>query len=138
MLFDAKRVIEAWGFEYRSCFVWVKPQMGMGNYWRVSHEFMLLGTRGEAPFRSKSLKSWGEYRRAKHSAKPEEVRALIMRASPGPYLELFGRRKVEHWSVWGNQIDMRDMLVEAQEATPISDQDDQDVEAEDAAQGVLA
>src|SRR5262249_54150982 len=27
---DAFRVIEAWGFEYKSCFVWVKPQMGIG------------------------------------------------------------------------------------------------------------
>lgn len=30
-LFEAKAVIEAWGFEYRSCFVWVKPKMGIGN-----------------------------------------------------------------------------------------------------------
>src|SRR5690606_24138432 len=47
-LFDAKRVMEAWGFEYRSCLVWVKLQMGIGNYWRVSHEFLLLGIRGNA------------------------------------------------------------------------------------------
>lgn len=47
-LFDAKRVMDAWGFEYRSVFVWVKPQMGIGNYWRVSHEFLLLGIRGNA------------------------------------------------------------------------------------------
>ncbi len=33
-------VIRAWGFEYKSCLVWAKPQIGMGNYWRVSHEFL--------------------------------------------------------------------------------------------------
>lgn len=39
---DAFEVIEAWGFHYKSCFVWVKPQLGVGNYWRVSHEFLCV------------------------------------------------------------------------------------------------
>lgn len=103
-LFDARRVIEAWGFEYKSCYVWVKPQIGMGNYWRVSHEFLLLGVRGSLSFADKSLRSWGEFRRAQHSAKPEQIRDLIHRASPGPRLELFARRAVEGWTVWGNDI----------------------------------
>jgi N6-adenosine-specific RNA methylase IME4 len=104
-LFDAKTVLEAWGFEYRSCFVWVKPQMGIGNYWRVSHEFLLLGVRGGAlPFRDKNLMSWVALDRTEHSRKPEPVRMMIERASPGPYLELFGRRAVEGWSVMGNEV----------------------------------
>lgn len=103
-LFDAKRVMEAWGFTYKSCFVWVKPQMGIGNYWRLSHEFLLLGVRGSAPFADKSLMSWGQFPRAKHSDKPEQVREFIERASPGPYLELFARRRVPRWTCWGNEI----------------------------------
>lgn len=102
---DAFKVIEAWGFEYKSCFVWVKPQMGIGNYWRVSHEFLLLGVRGAATsFRSKSLKSWGEYDRNDHSEKPEAVREMVEDASEGPYLELFGRRRVDGWTVFGNEV----------------------------------
>lgn len=102
------KLIEAWGFEYRSCFVWVKPQMGIGNYWRVSHEFLLLGIRGNAKrFRNKSLMSWGQYGRAKHSAKPEEIRGMIEKASDGPYLELFGRKQVDGWTVLGNKIEER-------------------------------
>lgn len=104
-LFEAKTVLEEWGFEYKSCFVWVKPQIGMGNYWRVAHEFLLLGVRGSLPFADKTLRSWGEYRRANHSAKPEEIRDLIHRASPGPRLELFARRPVEGWTCWGNEIE---------------------------------
>ena len=105
-LFDAKTVLEAWGFEYRSCFVWVKPQMGIGNYWRVSHEFLILGVRGGArTFKDKSLMSWMALDRTDHSRKPEPVRMMIERASPGPYLELFGRRPVEGWSVMGNEIE---------------------------------
>lgn len=104
---DSFRVLEAWGFEYRSVFVWVKPQMGIGNYWRVSHEFMVLGVRGEkCTFADKGLMSWGQFDRGKHSAKPEMVRQYIERAAgrQGPYLELFGRHTVPGWTVFGNQV----------------------------------
>jgi N6-adenosine-specific RNA methylase IME4 len=103
-LFDSKRVMEAWGFTYKSCYVWVKPQIGMGNYWRVSHEFLLMGVRGTLTFEDHSLRSWGEFKRSQHSAKPERIRDLIHKASPGPRLELFARRAVEGWTCWGNEI----------------------------------
>jgi N6-adenosine-specific RNA methylase IME4 len=102
---EAFVVIKAWGFEYRSMFIWVKPQMGIGNYWRVSHEIMLLGIRGNAKrFNDRSLKSWTEASRTKHSAKPESVRNMVEKASHGPYLELFGRKLVKGWTVFGNQV----------------------------------
>lgn len=104
-LFDAQRVLTAWGFTYKSCYVWVKPQMGMGNYWRVSHEFLLLGVRGSASFADRSLMSWGQFARRKHSAKPEEIRQLIERASSGPRIELFARRRAPGWYAWGNEIE---------------------------------
>jgi len=44
---SAFSVITAWGFTFKSCMVWVKPEMGIGNYWRVSQEFLMLGTRGD-------------------------------------------------------------------------------------------
>jgi N6-adenosine-specific RNA methylase IME4 len=104
-LFDAKSIMEAWGFQYKSCFIWVKPQMGIGNYWRVSHEFMLLGVRGSCPFMDRSQMSWAAIDRTKHSAKPEVVAQKIEKTSPGPYLELFGRQTREGWTVWGNEIE---------------------------------
>ncbi len=104
-LFEAKRVIDAWGFTYKSCFVWVKPQMGIGNYWRVSHEFLLLGVKGKATsFQVHGFKSWGEFDRTEHSRKPRHVREMIQEASPGPYLELYGRQQIPDWTVYGNQI----------------------------------
>ncbi len=102
-LFACPRILEAWGFEYKSVFVWAKPQMGIGNYWRVSHEFLVLGVRGSCPFADKSLMSWKCIPRGSHSTKPEEVRRMIETASPGPRLELFGRRLAEEWTVWGNE-----------------------------------
>jgi N6-adenosine-specific RNA methylase IME4 len=103
-LFDAKRVMEAWGFEYKSCFVWVKPQMGIGNYWRVSHEFMLLGIRGKPEFRRRDCMSWGQFDRTAHSKKPKDVRRLVESVSHGPYLELYGRETVPNWMVYGNEV----------------------------------
>lgn len=105
-LFECPRIFEAWGFEFRSSLIWVKPQMGIGNYWRNSHEFLLTAIRGNAKrFNDKSLKSWLECDRGRHSAKPEQIRGFIERASHGPYLEMFGRSPATGWTVWGNQIE---------------------------------
>jgi N6-adenosine-specific RNA methylase IME4 len=103
-LFESRAILEAWGFTYKSCFVWVKPQMGIGNYWRVSHEFMLLGVKGGLVFADHAQKSWLRHDRIGHSKKPGVVRQIIEKASPGPYLEMFGREIVEGWTVYGNQV----------------------------------
>lgn len=106
---EAFEVIEAWGFQYKSCLVWIKPQLGMGNYWRVSHEFLLLGVRGSLPFHDKACRSWILERRSVHSRKPHSVRNLIEKVSPGPYLELYGRAEIprSEWTVYGNQVERR-------------------------------
>ena len=107
-LFDCPRLFDAWGFKYQGVFVWCKPQMGIGNCWRVSHEFMLLAIRGEPrSFAVHDLTSWAAIDRGKHSAKPDKVRLMVERASPGPRLELFAREDTtwRGWDVWGNQIE---------------------------------
>ena len=108
-LLEAFEVIKRWGFQYKSCLVWVKPQLGMGNYWRVSHEFLLLGVRGNLPFADRRCRSWQQARRTLHSRKPFLFRELIERVSPGPYLELYGREEQPNcgWTVYGNQVERR-------------------------------
>jgi N6-adenosine-specific RNA methylase IME4 len=104
-LFECPRIFEAWGFEFRSSFVWVKSSMGIGNYWRNSHEFLLTAIRGNAKrFYDRSLVSWLECDRGHHSSKPEQVRHFIEKASPGPNLELFARSTSPGWLVWGNDV----------------------------------
>lgn len=104
-LFECPRLFRAWGFEFKSSYVWVKPQMGIGNYLRNSHELLLLGTRGGLTGAARDVRSWGEFSRTEHSAKPEWIRAnVVERVSPGPRLELFGRRPAAGWTVWGDQI----------------------------------
>jgi len=97
---ESFRVIEAWGFEYKSCFVWVKPKMGIGNYWRVSHEFLMLGVRGSLSFLDHSKMSWAEMPRDQHSKKPFAIRKTIEVVSPTPRLELFAREISEGWTCW--------------------------------------
>jgi N6-adenosine-specific RNA methylase IME4 len=106
---EAFDVIDAWGFSFKSCLVWIKDEIGMGNYWRVSHEFLLLGVRGQLTFRDRTVQSWIQARRTVHSRKPGLVRTLVESVSPGPYLELYGREELPNsaWTVYGNQIEKR-------------------------------
>lgn len=101
---EALGLMSAWGFDYKSLFVWVKPQLGMGHYWRSSSEFLLLGVRGKTRFRDRSVPNWMCVPRGKHSQKPDLIRCLVELVSPGPYLELFGRKPVPGWTVFGNEV----------------------------------
>ena len=101
---EALGLMAAWGFEYRSLFVWVKPQLGMGHYWRSSSEFLLFGIRGRTPFRDRSVPNWMCVPRGRHSEKPDVFRKLVELVSPGPYLEMFGRKAIPGgWTVFGNE-----------------------------------
>lgn len=106
LLRDAFDVMEAWGFTYKTNLVWVKPQIGMGNYFRVSHEHVLFGTRGSAPTRRNDVSSWFEANRKEHSTKPDVFLDIVETCSHGPGLELFARRHRMTgfgWSYWGNE-----------------------------------
>src|SRR5262249_47941165 len=81
-----------------------KAQLGLGNYWRVCHELLLLGVRGSCPFADKSLRSVARLPRGRHSGKPEPARRMIEEVSPGPYPELFGRSAGPGWAVWGDEV----------------------------------
>ena len=101
---EARRLMAAWGFAYRSVLVWVKPQLGTGHYWRSSCEFLLLGVRGRPRFRDRSVPNWLCATRGWHSEKPEAVRRLVELVSPGPYLEMFARRPTPGWTAFGNEV----------------------------------
>jgi N6-adenosine-specific RNA methylase IME4 len=77
---------------------------GMGKWTRANTEPCLLATRG-APFRlNTDVDQLLVAPRGRHSAKPEEARDRIERLVGGPYLELFGRARVDGWTVWGNEV----------------------------------
>ena len=107
-LLEAMHVIDAWGFTYRTCAVWVKDKIGMGYYFRQQHELLLVATRGTPPTPAPRDRpaSVIEAARLEHSAKPDEVYELITRMYPTlPKVELFARSSREGFTAWGNQAE---------------------------------
>lgn len=115
LLPDGLRVMQAWGFEYKSNIIWHKIRKdggsdgrGVGFYFRNVTEILLFGTRGKnarthAPARSQV--NMIQTRKREHSRKPDEQYELIEQCSPGPFLELFARGTRPGWIYWGNQAD---------------------------------
>ena len=106
-MFALKPIIEGWGFRLVSSLAWVKPAtLGRGNYWRMSHEILLTAVLADKDdrFDDRGLRSWIEAPRGRHSEKPDDVRELIERASPGPRLELFPRKPAPGWFTWEHEI----------------------------------
>jgi len=112
LLQEGLKVMEAWGFTYKTNIVWYKIRRdggpdgrGVGFYFRNVTELLLFGLRGSMrtlqPGRTQvNILST---RKREHSRKPDEIYDLIERCSPGPYLELFARFRREGWDQWGNE-----------------------------------
>ena len=96
------RLLEAWGFRYITCLTWIKPSIGMGNYYRGSTEQVLFGVRGSQGLKRHDVGTWFEAPRGdRHSAKPDEFYSLVESCSYGPYIDIFGRKERAGWTVWG-------------------------------------
>jgi N6-adenosine-specific RNA methylase IME4 len=107
MLRDAFRVMEAWGFEYKSHAIWDKVHIGTGYWFRNRHELLLVGTRGSipAPAMGDQFASVMTIARKEHSAKPEQFLELIEQYFPNlPKIELNRRGPPRlGWDAWGNE-----------------------------------
>ena len=114
LLPEGLRVMEAWGFRYKSNIVWHKVRKdggsdgrGVGFYFRNVTELVLFGVRGKdmrtlaAGRRQVNLIAT---RKREHSRKPDELYPIIEACSPGPYLELFARGTRKHWANWGIRL----------------------------------
>ena len=100
-----REVIEAWGFHYKTFRVWDKVHHAGGHYFTTRHEALTISTRGSClPDRPLPMLSGvvTERQEGEHSSKPASFRADIERMWDGPRLELFGRERVEGWSVFGD------------------------------------
>jgi N6-adenosine-specific RNA methylase IME4/ParB-like chromosome segregation protein Spo0J len=107
MLLDALDVMRAWGFVYKSHCVWVKDRPGTGYWFRNSHEVLLVGTKGTvpAPAAGTQYTSVHAYPVGAHSEKPFPFTEMIDEIFPTlPKLEMFARRPVEGWQVWGLEV----------------------------------
>lgn len=115
LLPEGLKVLEAWGFKYKSNIVWHKVRKdggpdgrGVGFYFRNTTELLLFGVKGkDARTLAPGRKQVNIIRTQKreHSRKPDEAYEIIEACSPGPFLELFARGSREGWSTWGNQAE---------------------------------
>jgi N6-adenosine-specific RNA methylase IME4 len=113
LLPDALKVMQAWGFEYKTNLIWHKIRKdggsdgrGVGFYFRNVTEMILFGVRGPSPRTlapGRSQVNFMASRKREHSRKPDEQYALVEACSPGPYLEMFARGTRRNWTYWGNQ-----------------------------------
>jgi len=109
----AYEIARAWGFQPIILWTWKKPGLGVGRF-RCNTEHVLVARKG--PRQGNPFGAMGrvgsvtdgtlfEWPRGGHSEKPEAFLDLVERISPGPYLEMFARRKRLGWSVWGDEVD---------------------------------
>ncbi len=115
LLPEGLKVMEAWGFQYKSNIVWHKVRKdggpdgrGVGFYFRNTTELVLFGVKGKnartlAPGRSQV--NIIRTMKREHSRKPDELYEIIEKCSMGPYLEMFARGSRKGWDTWGNQAD---------------------------------
>ena len=105
-IWDAKELLNHWGFEYRNIIVWDKQQMGMGNLFRMQCEFCLVATKGKPFFTDiHNLRDILYEQRREHSRKPESFYELVDNLCVGRKLDYFSRSKREGWEVFGNDTD---------------------------------
>ncbi len=100
---------KAWGFAWATvAFVWDKHRVNPGFYTMSQCELCLLFKRGRipSPRGARNIRQLISEERTRHSAKPEEARARIDAMFPAQTkIELFARKQVPGWAVWGNEVD---------------------------------
>lgn len=121
MLKEGLKVIESWGFNYKSiAFIWIKLNKkagkqinflnrnyfyGLGRWTRGNTEPCLLATKGKPKRISASVFQIIESPLTRHSEKPKETRdKIIQLAGDLPRIELFARQKTPGWNIWGDEV----------------------------------
>ena len=113
MMKEALKVIEAWGFTYKTiAFQWVKQNrsgngyfFGLGRWTRSNTEPCLLAVKGKPKRISASVGQLVFSPLRRHSQKPDEVRDRIVELMGDlPRIELFARETAPGWDSWGNEV----------------------------------
>ena len=138
-IWEAGEILRAWNFEPKTAKIWRKVKDGKGRrgtavyYWSTT-EVLILATKGSPGTPDYIPEDYLEAPRGKkHSEKPEEIRVEIEKMFPNrKYLELFGRKNVKNWIVWGNQIfDEDEDEVTPEDKTAVNDKKTTDKKLDD-------
>lgn len=105
-IWNAKELLDFWGFSYRCMLIWDKKQIGMGDLLRMQCEFCLVGIKGKPVFQDvHNLRDIIEEPRREHSRKPEKFYELVNSLCTGRKLDYFSREHREGWVSFGNDTD---------------------------------
>lgn len=114
---EAMGLLNKWGFTPLSILTWAKFDVdrkagygGVGYWFLGNAEFCIVSKRVGWPSIRTGRSSLIVEKKTKHSEKPENVHVLCEQRFPGPYLEVFGRKKREGWTVIGNDVDGMDIM----------------------------
>ena len=109
---DTFAILSAWGCAYAYTMTWVKnggiqtPVTPMFNA-----EWCIVGRKGKPQYLdTKAFNTANYWPRGAHSEKPEGFYDLLRRVTPGPRLDIFGRRRIAGFTSWGNEAPEGDPL----------------------------
>jgi len=102
----AYKLAREWGFKPASLLVWAKTPMGvgLGGTFCNTTEFCLFARKGTHKAMSRVPSTWWNWKRGKHSVKPQEFYSMVESVSPGKRLEMYARKQRNGWDVWGNEV----------------------------------
>ena len=109
---SAINLISDWQATYRFTMVWHKPGgPQIMNTPAFNCEFIIVGSKGKPQFLdTKAFATANYWPRGGHSEKPEGFYDLLRRVTPGPRLDIFGRRRIAGFESWGNEAPEGDAL----------------------------
>ena len=101
-IWDAKQLIDVWGFEYKATLIWDKEKMGMGAWLRMQCEFCLVAIRGKPTWSNTTWRDIIKEPRRQHSRKPDTFYKLVQEVTVGRRLDFFSREQRSGWASFGN------------------------------------
>jgi N6-adenosine-specific RNA methylase IME4 len=109
-LFDAKPILEGWGFHHLLTMGWEKTygkSAGMPLFgFRWNLEFILVGYKTKPvlwPSRP-LIPACFSAKNISHSTKPDKFYDMIQPLG-SPRIDLFARKKRRRWDAWGNEVE---------------------------------
>jgi len=92
-IWQAKELMDMFGFTYKATIVWDKEKIGIGSWLRMQCEFCLLGIKGKPYFKNTTEIDIIREKRREHSRKPVKFYELVKKVCYGNIFEYYSREE---------------------------------------------